>query len=67
MPRPGPACYGRGGERPAVTDADVRAMAGSDTRVVASSPAFAAGKTATVKTLFGPLNSTISAAVKKVQ
>lgn len=39
----------------------------SDTRVVASSPAFAAGKTATIKTLFGPLNSTISAAVKKVQ
>lgn len=39
----------------------------SDTKIVATSPAFAAGKIVTVKTLFGPIDSTIFGASKKVR
>lgn len=42
-----------------------RVVSWSDSRIVASSPAFAAGKTVTVKTLYGPVNGTIFAAAKK--
>lgn len=39
----------------------------SDTSIVATSPAFVAGNTVTVKTLFGAVDSTIYAAAKKVR
>ncbi len=50
-----------------VDTAPARTISWSDTKIVATSAAFAAGKTVTVKTLFGPVNSTIFAVTKKVR
>lgn len=50
-----------------VNNNQAKTISWSDTKIVATSPNFGAGKTVTVNTLFGPVASNIFAAAKKVR